>query len=104
MRKMLDKCVDEHVAGAGVEGKNLIGSRASRDDRDISDSADIQRNAPEFRMAVEKIVHVRNERRALAAERHVRRTKITDRCNASARGDNGPFANLKSGSSWLAEI
>lgn len=104
MGEVLYERVDEHVAGAGVERKNLMGARASRDDRNIGDPADIQRDAAKLRMAVEKIVDIGNERGALASESHVGGAKIRNRGDAGARGDDRTFADLKSRSGGEAEI
>jgi len=45
-------------------------------------------------VAVEEIVGVGNERRALAPDGDVRGTKVGDRGDAGAGGDDGGFADL----------
>src|SRR5260370_35763838 len=97
---MGDERVNEHVGGAGVEGKNLRRLRGGRNHGDISDATHVERDAAEFWMAVEQIVSIGNERRALAAEGDVRRTKIADSRDACARGDDGRLTDLQSGGCW----
>jgi len=51
-----DERVHEHVGGAGVEGEDLRGSGACRDDGDVGDAAEIEGDAAEFGMAIEEVV------------------------------------------------
>src|SRR5207253_10544339 len=50
-----------------------------------------------FRMAIQKISGVRDERRALPAEGHIPRTKTADRSDPRARSNNRWLANLQRG-------
>src|SRR5260370_4346723 len=88
VREMRDERINEHVGRAGVESKHLLRLAGTRKNRNVGYAPEIQRDAAEFRVAVEKIVHIRDERRALAAESNVRGTKIVYGCDARARGDN----------------
>ncbi len=99
-----DERVNEHVGGAGVEGEDLCGLGGGGDDGDVGDAAEIERDAAEFWVAIEKIVGVRDERRALAAESDVGGTKIADGGDAGAGGDDGWLADLQRGSRGRAEI
>src|SRR5216683_301702 len=85
---MGDEGVDDHIGRASVESEDLLRLAVARKNRDVGDAAKIERHAAELRMAVEKVVHIRNERRALATERHVRRAKISDRGGPREGGDN----------------
>ena len=71
---------------------------------DIRDAAEIERDAAKFGMTIEKIVDVRNEWSALAAECHVGGTKVGDGSDAGARGDDAGLADLKSGDGGAAEV
>src|ERR1700733_14621866 len=92
---MLHQRVDNHIPGASVEGENIFWFRVGRNYGDVCDAADIQCNAANFRIAIEKVVHKRNERSALATDGDIRRTKIGNRCDSCSRGDNCGFADLK---------
>src|SRR5260370_27260669 len=96
-REARDESVDEHVGRAGVESEDFLWLGRSRKNRDIGDAPKVERDAAEFRMSVEKIVHIRNKRRALAAEGDVSRPKIADCGDAGARGDHRWLTNLQRG-------
>ena len=85
---MRDQGVDEHVGGAGIEGQDLLWLGGAREHRYVGDASEVEGNAAQLRVAVEKIVCVRNQRRALSTEGHVRGTKIADGGDAGARGDH----------------
>ena len=65
--KVGDQGIDEHVGWAGIEGEDLRGLGGGGEDGDVGNAAEIQGNAAEFRVAVEQIVGVGDERGALAA-------------------------------------
>src|SRR2546426_8848959 len=88
-REMRDESVDEHVGRAGIEGENLLRLGGARKDGDVGDASEVEENAAEFLVAIQKIVRVRDERCALAAKRDVCGTKIADSGNSRARGDDG---------------
>src|SRR5262249_29611744 len=102
--EMLDEGIDEHVGRAGVEGKDLRRFRGSREDGDVGDAAEVERDAAEFGVAVEEIVDVGNERGALAAEGDVGGTKVSHSSDAGSSGDDRGLADLESGSSRSAEV
>src|SRR5713226_9454785 len=89
--------VDKHVGRAGVEGDDLFGLGRPRKNRDVGDAPKVKRYAAESRVSVEKIVHIRNKRRALAAESNVCRPKIADRGDAGTRGDHRWLTKLQRG-------
>src|SRR6266581_235245 len=97
MREVRDKRINEHVRWAGVEGEYLLRLGGTRKNRDVGDAAEVERNAAEFRVAVEKIVHIRNKRRALAAEGDIRGAKIANGGDAGARSDDRWLTNLQRG-------
>ena len=103
-REMRNQRVDEHVGRSRVECKHLLRLGGARKDGNVGNPSEIQRNAAEFRVAVEKIIHVGNERRALPTERHIRGAKIANRWNARACSDDRWFANLQRGWCWRAKI
>src|SRR6266851_2583132 len=92
---MRDQGVDKHVGGAGVEGEDLLRLGRARKNRNVGDAAEVERNAAEFRVAIEKVVHIRNKWRSLATEGDVRRSKITDGRDARASRDDGRLADLQ---------
>src|SRR6266849_4485617 len=98
---MGDEGVDEHVGRAGVESEDLLRLAVARKNRDVGDAAKIERDATEFRMAVEKVVHIRNERRALAAEGDIRGAKIGDGGDCGEGGDR-KSTRLNSSHEWIS--
>lgn len=56
---------------------------------------DIERGAAALRVAEQPVIHIRDQRRALAAGRDVARTEIRDDRQARALGEDGSFADLK---------
>src|SRR2546421_697996 len=101
---MGDEGVDEHVAGAGIEGEYLRRLSVGGNDGDVGDAADVERDAAEFGMAVEGVVGEWDEWRAIAAESEVGGAEVRDGGDAGASGDDGAFADLESGSGWRAEV
>src|SRR6266403_218203 len=104
VREVPNERVNEHVGRAGVKGKDLIWSCTGGNDGDIGDAAEVQRNAAEFCVAIEKVVGIGNKRRALAAECDIRGTKICDGGDSRARRNDGWLTDLKRRSSWRTEI
>src|SRR6266446_6426792 len=104
VREMRDERINKHVGRAGVESKHLLRFAGTRKNRNVGYAPEIQGDAAEFRVAVKKIVHIRDERCALAAESDVRGTKIAYGCDAHARGDDRWLANLKRRCRWRTEI
>ena len=94
MREMLDQGVDEHVGGAGVEGEHLRRLGVCWEHGDVGDAAEIEGDAAEFGVAVEKIVGVGDERGALAAESDVGGAEVGDGGDAGAGGDDAGLADL----------
>src|SRR5216684_2550722 len=104
VRETRDERINEHVGRAGVESKHLLRFAGTRKNCNVGYAPEIQRDAAEFRVAVKKIVHIRDERCALAAESNVRGTKIAYGCDARARGDNRRLSDLQSRRSWRSKI
>ena len=102
-REMRGERVDDHVAGAGVEGENIARPRGGGNEAEVGDAADVQRYSTDARMAIEKIVDEGHERRALAAGGHIRGTKIGDGGDASALGNDGRLGDLQGGGDGRAE-
>src|SRR6266849_1815575 len=102
--KARDECVDEHIGRAGVEGEHLRRLRGGGDDGNVGDATKIEGGAAELWMAIEKIVGVGDERRALAAESDIGGAKITDRGDARASRDDGRFADLQCRGGRPAEV
>jgi hypothetical protein len=86
--------VDQHVGGAGVEGKDLRRFSASGEHGDVGDAAEVEGDTAEFLVPVEKIVDVGNQRGALAAESDVGGAEVGDGGDAGARGDGRGLADL----------
>ena len=72
--------------GLAVAGKN----------GDVCDATEIQGDATQFGVAVEQIVGVGNERRALATESDVGGTKVRDGRDSGVRCDDAGFTDLQS--------
>src|SRR5713226_5397446 len=94
-RAVRDEGVNEHVGRASVEGEDLLRLGRTRKNCNVGDAAKIERNAAKFRVPIEKIVHIGNERCALATVGDVRRSKITDGRDARASRDDGRLADLQ---------
>src|SRR5437667_1347404 len=103
-RELRGQGVDEHVGRSRVEREYLLRLGGARKNGNVGDAAEIQRNTAQSRVAVEKIIDVGDERRALSAESHIRRPKIADSRNARAPGDHGRLSNLQSGCSWRPKV
>src|SRR5690348_5980754 len=95
LRNRLDERIDDHVAGSGVECEDVRVGCIRGDYGYIRNSADIQCNAADMFAAVEQIVDEWHERRALAANGHVRRAKIRDDRNAGLCRDYTGLADLQ---------
>src|SRR5690349_8864377 len=92
---MGDERIDKHVRGTSIERKDLLRFRRGGDHGEVRDAAEVQGDAAEFFVAIEKIVGVGNERRALSAESHVGGTKIADGGDAGACSNDGWIADLQ---------
>src|ERR1700674_1908354 len=103
-REVKDEAVYEHVGGAGIERMDLFRLCRRRNDGNVGDAAEVERDAAQFLVSIEKIVGVRYERRALAAKRDVRGTKIADSGDSRGGGNDGWLADLKRRSGWRTEI
>src|SRR6266849_2106637 len=66
-REMRDEGVNEHVRGAGVEGEDLLRPGGRWKNRDVGDASEVEGDPAKFRMAIEDVVGIGDERRALAA-------------------------------------
>src|SRR5260370_1888076 len=90
----MDERIHEHVAGPRVERENMGRFRFARKNRDVADAAEIERDTAEFGVAIQEIVDVGNEGRALTTESDVRGTKVAHRGDSGAGGGDGWFADL----------
>src|SRR5260370_31361300 len=95
VRETRDERINEHVGRAGVESKHLLRFAGTRKNCNVGYAPEIQRDAAEFRVAVKKIVHIRDERCALATESHIRGTKSADSSATRARGASRWCDNLQ---------
>ena len=102
-REVVHERVDDHVAGAGVEGQDRAGRGGFGDDGDVGDAADVQGGAAAAGVAIEQVIAKGDERRALSAGGHVGGAKIADRGDAGERGDDGGLADLQCGGDVCAE-
>ena len=64
-----------------------VGARRNR--REIRNPSNVLHDAADLRITKEQVVEIRNQRRALAARSHIRRTKIRNYGHANARRDHG---------------
>jgi len=101
--EMRGEGIDDHVAGAGVESEDIFPGRGRGNHGDVGDAADIESDTAAARMTVEKIIDERHERRSLTSRGHIGGTKIGNRCDASALGDDGRLGELESGRDAGAE-
>src|SRR5258708_20250633 len=76
VREMRDECINKHVGRAGVESKHLLRFAGARKNRNVGYAPEIQRDAAEFGVAVKKIVHIRDQRRAPAPQSNFPGTTI----------------------------
>src|SRR4029079_7100321 len=95
---------DQHVGGAGVEGEHVGWLASGGEDGDVSDAAEIQGDAAESCVAIQKVVGVGNQRRALATDGHVGGAEVGDGGDAGAGGDDGGFTDLERGGGGAAQI
>ena len=70
---------------------------ACGDSGEVGDAADVLRDSAQPGIAEQHVVEERNQRRAFAANRHIRRTKIRNHRNADSRGDNRCLTRLPRG-------
>ena len=102
-REVVHERVDDHIAGAGVEGQDGAGLGGFGDDGDVGDAADVQDGAAAAGVAIEQVIAKGDERRALAADGHVGGAKIAHGGDAGERGDDGGLADLQCGGDVCAE-
>jgi tyrosyl-tRNA synthetase len=93
--------IDRGIAGAGIEGKNVIFRLA--DPGDIGNAADIQHRDRPFQIRGKGGVEQRHERGAFAARGHIGAAKILDHIDAGERGEQAAIANLP-GSALLRPV
>src|SRR5215467_1232062 len=91
----LDQRVDEHVAGAGVESGDLRGRGVGGNDRDVGDAADVEADAAESGVAVERVVGDRDQRGSLAAESDIGGAEVGNGGDAGTRCDDRAVAELQ---------
>ena len=86
--------IDHHIPRPGIESEYSLSARARRNRREIRDPSNVLHNPPNLRIAKKQVVKIRNQRRTLAARRHVRRTKIRNHRHAHPRRNHGALARL----------
>src|ERR1700722_14254279 len=92
--KLFSDGVDDHIAGTGIEGKDLSGVCAGGDHGEICDTANILNDSSDARIAKEQVVEEGNERSSFAARSHVGGTKIGNDRRAGCCRDGGSLARL----------
>ena len=95
--------VNHHVAGAGVESRNLFRGCSRRDCCQVRDAADVLHDAADLLVAIEQVIEEGNQRRAFASGGHVGGTEIGDDRDADARGDHGAFSGLPGDGQFAAQ-
>ena len=102
LKKALAAGIYHHVARAGVECDHLIWCGACGNGSEVADAPDILQDAPAAAVAKQSVIKERNQRRALAAGRHIGGTEIGNHRNAQSRCDDGSFASLPGGAELAA--
>jgi len=87
--------VHEHVPGAGIEPHHILWSRASRNQRDVGDAADVQSHGTLPGIPQQEIIDQGHERRALSPRSDVGRAEIRDHGSAGPLCDDGRLGNLE---------
>jgi hypothetical protein len=90
----VNKRINDHVAGTGIEGNDLVGGASRRNRRDVRDSSDVQCHATGCLIAKEQVVHMRDERRSTSSRRHVARAEIGYNRSTNSFGDHGTVSDL----------
>ncbi len=88
------KRIHHHVPRPGIECYYILHPRLRRNNSDVRDASDIERDSRDRRMPKQLIVEKRNQRRALSAGGHVAGPEIGDGLDARPLGDDGCLANL----------
>ena len=91
------------LPGPVSKAKTSFGLRGAGNHGELAMPPMLSAARPISRIAIEQIVHQGNQRRALAADGHVRRAKIGHGGDAGERGDHGRLADLQRGSDARAE-
>ena len=102
--ELLSQRVDHHVAGSCIEGHHPIGRSSGWDCRQVGDAADVLQHAPALAVGKQHVIQQRNQRRALPAGQHIRRTEVRNHGNAERRGNRRRFARLPGASKAPARI
>ena len=92
--ELVHEGVDDHVAGAGVEGDDFFLARGGGDDGEVADAADVLEDARAGGVGEEDVVEEGDEGRALTSGGHVGGAEIGDDGDAGGGGDEGGFAEL----------
>ena len=90
----LYESVDDHVAGAGIEGDDAFKGRTGGDGGEVGDPSDVLKNPPAASVGEIDIVEEGDERRALATGGHVGGAEVGDDGDAGGGGDQSRFAEL----------
>ncbi len=87
--------VEQHVAGARVEGDRRVGLATGGQQRRVGDAADIERNAILVVAAEQQRVNARDQRRALTARRTIGAAEIVTDRRVEALADDERIAQLQ---------
>ena len=91
----LDKSVDDHIAGAGIECDDVFRYGGGGQIGDIGDAADVLNGTFHFFVGKEDIVGEGHQRGSLAACGHIARAKIRYGCDPGLLSDDGRFSDLQ---------
>ncbi|MNC35116.1 hypothetical protein D3C75_835880 [compost metagenome] len=86
--------VDEHIAGTGVEGKDLAAIRSRGNNGNVADTPDILQQEGFCGAAVQQVLCVGHQRCALTSGSQIRRAEIGDAGDAGQLGDDGALSDL----------
>src|SRR5579864_7886517 len=95
VRELTRESIDHHISRTGIEGDYFVKGGGGRDDGDVGDAADVQRDAGAAGMTKEEVIDERDQGRAFAAGRDIARAKIRDDGNAEGFGQDSGLADLQ---------
>src|SRR5205823_6081395 len=104
VEQKLRKLVHHHISRPGIKSRHVFRPGIGGNGGEISDAAEVLHNAPDATVSENDVIKKRNQRRAFAADSHVRRTKIRNRRYSQPRSDDRAFSCLPGTSNLLAQI
>ncbi len=102
--ELLGEGVDDHVAGAGVEGDDFVLRGCGGDDSEVADAADVLEDAGAGGMREENGIEEGDERRALTSGGHVCGAEVGDDGEAGGGGDERGLAELPGAGEAAARV